>query len=475
MRVLRLGIDHRTGELLYPAIDEEAFARNLRAGVEKNLARLVGETAAGGRATSFLGEVGQQPTVNLADPRAAGWSWLVAADDPRRGELTEILKPLAEHRGMENPAAPLALPANADWWEWQDQAYRGLDLEGRKVPHYVLLVGGPDRIPFGFQEALDLTAAVGRVEFDRLEDLQSYVDKLLRLERAPAPATSREVLFVATDGGRSDPTYYSRRWMVEPLADHVAQQLHVPVRRLLGEAATKNDVLAELKTRKPAVVYSATHGLGPPKGDPALQRRITGALCCQRVAAGPVESWTISADDVPAAEPFLEGGVLFQFACFGYGCPRASDYAHWLPESAGVPEQLADADFLAALPRKLLANPRGPIAYVGHLDTAWLHGFDDPEMPEALERWHVRIVPFKSAVEELLRVHPPGRAMAAMNERYSVANQRLSWLFDQLQAHRAEMDERMFARLSDAFIFRSDAQNYMVFGDPAARPRLPDA
>ncbi len=34
-------------------------------------------------------------------------------------------------------------------------------------------------------------------------------------------------------------------------------------------------------------------------------------------------------------------------------------------------------DFVAALPKRLLAHPRGPIAYAGHRDTAWRHGFAD--------------------------------------------------------------------------------------------------
>ncbi|MGZ9190290.1 MAG: hypothetical protein ACXW39_09570, partial [Nitrospira sp.] len=29
---------------------------------------------------------------------------------------------------------------------------------------------------------------------------------------------------------------------------------------------------------------------------------------------------------IPANEPFLEGAVFFQFACYGYGTPAQSDY-----------------------------------------------------------------------------------------------------------------------------------------------------
>jgi len=474
MRVLRLGIDHATGKLLYPALEEQVLAQALRQGVARNLARLRSESEAVSQAVAFRGEVQPQPTVNLADPRAAGWTYLVAEDDPRRSEIASIMKPLALYRGMDDCDRPLVLAKNADWWIWQDDEYRGLDLQGRKVPHYVLIVGGPDLVPFGFQSALAVTASVGRVAFEDLESLQTYVDKVIRLETAPNPAPSREVLFFATDGGPYDPTHFSRRYMVEPLAEHVETKLACPVHKLLGPDATKERLLADLASRKPALVYTASHGLGPPQGDLVLQKLVTGALCCQPDRSVAIESWTITAADIPATGPFLEGAIFFQFACFGYGTPAISDYAHWLPESAGVSARLAEADILSALPQKLLANPRGPVAYVGHLDTAWLHGFGDPEEPYPLERWNARIFPFKAAVESFLRVRPPGLAMTPMNERFSTSNSQLTDLFDQLQAGRALMDNRLSARLSDAFIFRSDARNYMILGDPAARPRMPD-
>src|SRR6185295_3574541 len=102
MRVLRLGIDHATGKLLYPALEEQVLAQALRQGVARNLARLRSESEAVSQAVAFRGEVQPQPTVNLADPRAAGWTYLVAEDDPRRSEIASIMKPLALYRGMDD-------------------------------------------------------------------------------------------------------------------------------------------------------------------------------------------------------------------------------------------------------------------------------------------------------------------------------------------------------------------------------------
>lgn len=75
--------------------------------------------------------------------------------------------------------------------------YYALDLEGKQVPQYILIVGGPDQVPFLFQSILDTVANVGRVDFDSLDDLKNYVEKLIRLETAPEPVVAKEALMFA--------------------------------------------------------------------------------------------------------------------------------------------------------------------------------------------------------------------------------------------------------------------------------------
>jgi hypothetical protein len=99
------------------------------------------------------------------------------------------------------------------------------------------------------------------------------------------------------------------------------------------------------------------------------QKRYNGAICCQHSGSLTLDE-LFTGDDIPKNEPFLEGAVFFQFACFGCGTPAESDYAHWLNN---VPKEYWSTDFIANLPKQLLAYPRGPIAYIGHLDTAFLH------------------------------------------------------------------------------------------------------
>jgi len=419
----------------------------------------------------FRGEI-KKRLADPGDPVAAGWSFLVGAKDPLRHDIESIIEPLARHRGMQDPHSPLVFNEELpeEWFEWVTDNYYGLELAGKKVPHYIFIVGGPENVPFHFQSLLDTVANVGRAAFDSPDDLRKYVEKLLRLENASDPVVTREAYFFAPDGGADDPTHFSRKYMAQPLADHVEKDLKFTVQSVLGDKATKTNLLTLLRGHTPALVYTASHGLGALSEPLDTQKQYNGAICCQHEGNLSLDS-LFSADDVPANEPFLEGAVFFQFACFGYGTPAESDFSHWL---SGVPSIYASSDFVARLPKRLLAHPRGPIAFVGHLDSAFLHGFTDPEAPEILERWHNRIQPFVKAVDELLAIEPSGLAMEDMGQRYSIYNAVITNTYDRDRRGKITWTPELRHKFADSWIARSDAQNYMVFGDPAAHLRIRD-
>lgn len=473
MRVLGMGLDWQ-GKRLFEPIEEAAFTDALLARLGANTERVHGITKATTHGTIFRGEQAKL-IVDRGDPKVAGWSFLVAEQDPRKDALVEALAPLARARGMADPAKPLEFSGEDpdDWQEWLTERYYALDLDEQKVPSYVLIVGGPDQVPFGFQSLLDTVASIGRVDFETIEELAAYVTKLLRLEAAPAPTVAREALFFATDGGLEDPTYFSRKYMSEPLAAHVRDKHKLKTTEIVGESATKANLLDALKQTRAGLIYTASHGLGATREAQTVQTRYNGAICCQHEGGPLTLDHLLSADDIPLSEPFLEGAVVFQFACFGYGTPAQSEYAHWMGETWGKPGRNAERDFIAALPKRLLAHSRGPIAYIGHLDTAFLHGFADASQPHTVDRWHTRIAPFKRAVDQLLDVQPSGLAMEGINERYSLCNALLTRTHDRIQSGEMTWTEESKATFVDTWITRGDAQNYLIFGDPAARLRLP--
>lgn len=472
MKILAFGV-HADGTPLFQPADETAVAESLLAALQQEMAGVRTQGARVTRGGKKRGEV-KRRVVDVGDPHEVGWSFLVAANDPQRTDVERILRPLALHRGMPQTTPPLVFSAEreGEWGDWLQDAYYGLALEGKPVPRYVLMVGEPAHLPFRLQALLGTVASVGRVSFERLDDLERYVQKLIRLETGPEPVVERQVLLFGPDEDiTTDPTYYSRRHMIEPLAARVRDDLHFDVTSLVGADATKPGLESMLRGARPALVYTASHGLAPTLTDDSARRRYTGAIQCSTDGGSTLKA-LFSAEDVPDDEAFLEGSVFFQFACFGYGTPAESDYNHWV---RGVPKQFAEADYLAALPRRLLAHPRGPIAYIGHLDMAFLHGFADPNEPPTADRWTARIQPYLQAVDRLLGVQPSGLALEGMSKRLNVANQLLMIYYDRQRRGTLDVTADSNRRLVDHWIFRSDAQNYMVFGDPAARLRIPEA
>jgi hypothetical protein len=471
MRIMGLGIDYDTGEPLMPSVDEERFAELVQQALGRNVAALHRLRQATDQGESFRSELERRP-IDLGDPKQVGWTFLIRSDDPRRDAFVDALRPLALHRGMEDPDAPLVFHGGGpdEWFDWFLDSLSPLRAE--KVPHYVLIVGGPDQVPFRFQSLLDSAAAAGRVDFETIDELKTYVGKVIRLEAAESPATGREVVFFAPDGGVGNATYFSRHYMAEPLEEEVRRTLKLPTHALMGRDATKARLLDTLRASRPALVYTAGHGMVAPHQVLEVQKKIHGAICCQRVGSSATADWLFSADDVPpAVEPFLEGAVFFQFACFGYGTPAESDYSHW---RLGEIKLNAEVDFTAALPRRLLGHPRGPLAYIGHVDAAWLHAFDDPHNPYLLDRWHPRIAPFLQVVRMLLECQPAALSLADMHKRYNITNAILTDVYDRDRRGQIQWTKDLKARLSSTFITRNDAQNYMVFGDPAAALRIPD-
>jgi len=470
MQIMGLGIDYQTGELLVKPMDSTAFARKILESLNKNSKDFTQLANVGSQTLTFRGEVERRP-VDQGNPREAGWTYIVNENDPDREEISKILRPLAEYRGMKDPESPMVFNGEAEeeWFDWlQDNYY---SVEHMERPYYIAIVGGPDKIPFKFQSLLDMATAVGRLDFNSLDDLKAYVEKVIRLEEMPEPVVDRKALVFAPDYGSQDPTHFSRLYMAEPLAEYICDNCQLQTSTMSGDMATKSKLTSALLSEKPALVYTASHGMGAIGQPLDIQKRFNGAICCQRKEGDPLGKWLFTADDVPLDRPYLEGSVFFQFACFGYGTPAESDYSHWLDK----PELNCEQDFVAALPKKLLSHPRGPIAYVGHLDTAFLHGFDDPNNPYPAGRWHSRMSPFIKAVNGLLfDTQPIGLTMNEMNARYGIGNAQLSNFLDQVQRGKKTF-EAYINWLVDTFITRSDAQNYMIFGDPAVRLRIPSA
>jgi hypothetical protein len=485
MQVMGMGISYSTGALLADSVDEQELAEHLIESIKRN-AKEVDSLARSSATASTIRVVTSKRSTNYSDPREAGWTYLLNDKDPQRDDIVCAIGRLAKHRGMKDPEDPLSFGGETlfEWDSWLLNKYKSPEEPDKQPPHYILIVGGPDQVPFEFQSHLDIAASVGRLAFDSVGDLKTYVEKVVRLEEAAekhdSAAVEWKAVFFATDHGFDiprtceypDPTVFSRRYLAQPLAEKV-KKLGFEVDTIEGDQATKEQLLASLRRASPAIVFTASHGLWVESiEDLKLQKQLNGAIVCQHTGGEPKLDRTrlFSADDVSFDEPFLEGTVFFQFACFGYGTPAESDFAHW----GGGRRQNAQVDFVAALPKKLLAHPRGPLAFIGHLDVAKLRGYTELTHPDAEPHWTARREPFDAAIDELLKHYrTAGQAMAEMNMRYGEVNATIARIWDLIERKKLPDTTNFRKELVDSYILRNDSKNYMVFGDPAVRPLLP--
>lgn len=394
---------------------------------------------------------------------------IVALGKKRNGRDMSIKDILLDYP-RDNPAAD-----NHDTWSmWIRNNYEILDTPDHKAPFYLLIIGPPASVPFGLQLRLCTMAAVGRICFDTSDQ---YRDYLTKLRQKPATTTRNVVVFAPNHDG---PTSYSARFMARPLLDeinsHTKASSGTPSKTvdLIDTPdtwrATKAGLHGAVSDFQPAMVYAAGHGL---RSESPSTPCVTGALYCPAHAEThipiPAQDY-FSAHDLDHRRPFVESGIFFQFGCFGYGMPAASTIAHLAPGVAGwkpAPESVC------LLPRELLSMPRGPLAYVGHLDAALLLGFYDEQ--SHLDAANNRLKPFAWLVNWLLlKGYPVGYAFGGF--RRSMASV-LNTTFDMVNESMRQPDNGqdtgngMTMEQQQEVVFEMlriiDARNFMIFGDPA--------
>lgn len=467
------GINGVTGEYLLPpmSLDEVATL----AGGEKPPADLLGWLSRVWHKISTP-HLGLPLGVDPADVAQAGWGVVFLKDeDPA---VVAALQPLIEHRRKQinNEALVRVLEyrAGQEWQDWLDgNGVAAGSVVPTKVPYYLLLVGDPARMPFTFGQLLDVEYGVGRLHFDTPAEYAAYAASVIDYETAAALPNRKEAVFFGTRHNFDAATQMSADHLVGPLADGipagdgqpaqpgVAGMFGYPSRKLVGAQATRAgllDIIHPADGRPPAFLFTASHGMGFPRGH-ADQHAAQGALLCQDWSGfGNINrNHYFTAADVPA-DARVQGAVIFHFACYGGGTPDRDQFIH---EKDQKPPSIADAPFLAALPKKWLTHPAGgALACIGHVERAWgtsiISGMSGPQ-----------IQTFQNAIGRILIGQPLGYALKDFNERYaalstSIANtlQKAGW------GDKVDRD-----KLATNWIERNDAEGYVLIGDPAVRLR----
>lgn len=403
--------------------------------------------------------------VDPLDPAKAGWGVVFHASEA--GEVRHSLEPLIEHRAnLYGPGAlrTLEVSEGEEWMSWLSRhgAAPGSVIP-HKVPYYLLLVGGPERLTFDFQHGLSVEYAVGRVAFDTPGEYAQYARSVIEAETSAAAPTGRRAVFFGT---RHDPaTKLSADYLIRPLVQGQpnAERWGFSSRTFWGEKATRANFgiffTTPAGTAPPSLLFSASHGVGWPKGH-ASQRATQGAVLCQDwPGQGVVQPEHLyAAGDVPD-DARIHGMISFFFACYGAGTPERDEFCH---EPGKPPPAIADAPFVARLPQRLLAHPQGgALAVIGHVERAWgysiLGASNEPQLQ-----------PFQNALGAILQGWPVGHALRDFRQRYAVLSTRISEMLERASFGATVPEEE----LAVTWVERNDARNYTVLGDPAVRLRV---
>jgi hypothetical protein len=470
------GIDGTTGNYLVPPLDTRKAAALIKGNpMDPDLARWLGR----------LWRVISQPNlglpidINATDVAKAGWGIVFHRDEDQA--VKDALAPLIEHRrGRVEKDRVKVLEYRKDEGRAQWLARHDISagtVEPWKLPFYLLLVGSPEKIPFVFGHQLSVEYAVGRICFDTPDEYTRYAANLIAYESGATVPNSREVVFFAPRHDFDNATQMSADLLVNPLVDGVPSQGTRPAepgvaarwsfasRKIWGASATKAALTAVLTpaagAKPPALLFTASHGMGFPKDHPD-QLSKQGALLCQDwPGLGKIDpAHYFSAADLPAGG-HVEGLVSFHFACYAAGTPSHDRFLHI---KNSPPPALAERAFFAALPRALMIHPNGgALACIGHVERAWGYSITS-------SKGTPQLLPFRNAIGRILTGQPVGYAMKDFYERYAALSTSLNSTLEEISFGASVPEDELAMTWAE----RNDAEGYIVLGDPAVQIRVKD-
>jgi hypothetical protein len=471
------GIDGATGGyLLPPQSPEQVAAAATRESVDNkqtNLLRGIAQAAT----QSHLGAAFD---IDLTDITQAGWC--IVFHENEDAAVKAALQPLIEHRRKQIQDDKIVQVfdfkdgESAQAWLVRHRMGMG-DIDPTRVPFYILLIGSPERIPFAFGHVLDSIYGVGRLCFDTPAQYAQYVSSVIAYETGTTVPNTKEVVLFGTRHVADKPTRLSAEQLVRPLGggdparpgvvDALAKsrfKLSYRNRYLTPDASTKQALMDVFRPpagqSSPTLLFTASHGVGWPLGDPS-QLPAQGALLCQDfpgIAFGPVKpEHYFAATDLPA-DARVHGLVTFHFACYGAGTPMEDRFTH---QDGVPPPQIAPKPFFSALPQALLSHPNGSaLAVIGHVERAWPNSI-------VATGAGVQLLAFTNALSYIMIGYPLGYALKDFNERYAALSTNLNALLEKKSFGLPVPD----TELAMNWTSRNDAESYTLLGDPAVHIR----
>lgn len=332
----------------------------------------------------------------------------------------------------------------------------------RGVPYYLLLAGDPETLPYSFQYELDVNYGVGRIHFEKPEQYGQYARSVVAAEARPR--FSRQVGLFGVRNEDDPSTSQTAEGLIEPLARGLLGPklaMNWKVDKWVGPQATWEQLASLLGGKEtPALLFTASHGLGFPSED---ERQIArqGGLICQdwpgpKSPEGVLREHYFIAEDL-ADDAKVHGMIAFLYACHSAGTPDRDSY--YDRENVGAPRRIADRPFVSRLCQRLLSHPNGgALAVIGHVDRAWTSSFAGTEKGEGADN-------YRNCLRRLLDGHRVGWAKEVFDLAHALLTTEIARQLED-QHSWGELDLESFA---EAWLESNDARNFVVFGDPAVK------
>jgi hypothetical protein len=409
----------------------------------------------------------------LHDLSEAGWGAIVH-ESLDEGILHEIEKLRAHrkiHSNIPDKLCPEIIKLSGIPEYRKFLAKRGVSPgfgDVRKLPYYLLIVGGPELIPFRFQYELATEYAVGRIAFKTSEGYQAYINQLIEYEAAASIPTEREIAFWGPANIEDQATSISSRFLVNPLYDNLDPQINFQKKMFIGNMpgweASKNNLAKLLNRNKaPALLFTASHGLGHQIIDSEEKMLLQGALVTQDWEKGKsvTEDTLYSGEDLKNGAN-VHGMIHFAFACFGAGTPAQDDYERDYSPPILHP-YTSQYPFISHLASQELVH--GALAFIGHVDRTWAFSF--------IGERQLHLEGFERAIRNMLlgkRAWPIGHCL---RDIYDKALHLSKSLLEDI--HDMKFGRTFPPRvIADKWVERNDARACALIGDPAVRLRVND-
>ena len=326
-------------------------------------------------------------------------------------------------------------------------------IEPARMPYYLLIVGSPNRVPYRFQQQLDVGYAVGRLHFDDPEMYRRYALAAIAAETSPAPQSRRIAVFAPEFAGNQHTALLAQR-LAGRLTYEAMRESDWLMTMWRGDGATKT-ALAEMLGggEPPAILVAATHSLVAHRDDAPLQA-LHGALVCQKWAGPganvPLDpSVVFSAADV-TEQVHVPGMIAVLWGSFTAG----------RNDIVGRPDgPVGDRNAVSSLVQHLLgAAPGGALAVLGFVDRMLGFSFPDANTTQMLKAVTLTI-------RALMHGQRVGHAAHGFDETYAAA---VALLNDALERMRNGQPVDT-VDLSSLWTVTTDLRNLVLLGDPAVR------